>query len=170
MRILGISGQKQSGKDTFAQMIKDKVRSAMIFHFADAIKEEVADACLVSLEEIEKHKQVYRPMLQWWGTEFRRKHQNDDNYWIEQLHNKLWPDWLNIVADVRFPNEVDYIMKQGGMIVRVVRPGLISTDTHASETALNDYAFNHVITNTTLTYLEAQAQELIDNNPYLTQE
>jgi len=58
-----------------------------------------------------------------------------------------------IVTDVRFPNEAQAIKDRGGIVIRVDRPqyldnGLvIRKDEHASETALDDYEFDHVIDN-----------------------
>src|SRR5690606_27790663 len=46
-----------------------------------------------------------------------------------------------VVTDVRFPNEAGYI-DCFGLLVRVERPGIASDDTHASETALDDYDFD----------------------------
>jgi hypothetical protein len=44
-----------------------------------------------------------------------------------------------VVTDVRYPNEADAIRDAGGILVRIVRPGVDDGDTHASETALDDY-------------------------------
>ncbi len=48
-----------------------------------------------------------------------------------------YPNW--IITDVRFPNEVEAIKKVGGIIIRVNRRGMLDTDKHESETALDDY-------------------------------
>jgi hypothetical protein len=53
---------------------------------------------------IEHSKADFRPLLQWWGTEFRRK--QDENYWINK-----WILTANrfqnvIVDDIRFYNEL----------------------------------------------------------------
>lgn len=174
MKIIGIAGKKRSGKDTAAKIIKDIIGPAcQILHFADALKEEVADVCLVSLKEIEENKELFRPMLQWWGTEFRRKYQKDETYWIEQLDQKIIPDWVNIIADVRFPEEAEYIKRNGGVLIRVDRYGGIGPkDSHLSETALDHYTeldFDHVITASSLDSLEQQTKivtELLES--YLT--
>ena len=51
-----------------------------------------------------------------------------------------------VVTDVRFPNEADYI-KRHGFLIRVIRPGLDHTDTHESETALDDYPHDAYLIN-----------------------
>ena len=147
MNLIGIAGKKRSGKDTAAKYIKELLGpQCQILHFADALKLEVADVCLVSLKEIEENKEIFRPMLQWWGTEFRKKYQKDETYWIEKLDEKIIPNWINIIADVRFPEEVDYIKRNGGIVINVIRMNHEMTDTHLSETALEDYdKFDEVI-------------------------
>ena len=52
-----------------------------------------------------------------------------------------------VVTDVRFPNEADGIRELGGVIVRIVRPGLVSTDEHISEKALDNYRPDYVVKN-----------------------
>jgi hypothetical protein len=86
-------------------------------------------------------KERYRLILQWWGTEFRRQMFGDD-YWRQRLAEKiarLEPDQLAIITDVRFPDEADQIKELGGILVRVVRPGMPDTGNHSSETALDHY-------------------------------
>lgn len=85
-------------------------------------------------------KEQFRLVLQWWGTEFRRKMFGDD-YWrrklLERL-NSLSEDTLAIVTDVRFPDEVTQIKHLGGIMVNVYRPGMDDSSTHSSETALDN--------------------------------
>lgn len=82
-----------------------------------------------------------RRILQWWGTEYRRT-QNPD-YWTEAWERKISqydPDDSHIlIDDVRFINELNTIKGQGGLIVKIERPGFNGANNHASETALDDY-------------------------------
>ena len=61
----------------------------------------------------------------------------------------LFPNW--IITDCRFPNEAQAIKDRGGVVIRVKRDvcGIrdIKKDLHPSETALDDYEFDHVIDN-----------------------
>jgi hypothetical protein len=68
------------------------------------------------------------PMLQFWGTNFRRK-QNPD-YWICQVQRKIQSllhqdrnknDLWIIISDTRFKNEVNFIKDCGGYYIRVIR-------------------------------------------------
>src|SRR5690606_32695903 len=52
-----------------------------------------------------------------------------------------------VVTDVRYTNEADEIRRAGGYLVRVLRPGQASTDTHSSEVELDAYPTNRVIVN-----------------------
>ena len=84
-------------------------------------------------------------LLQWWGTEFRRD-QCGANYWVRQVHSQLI-DGINLITDVRFPNEAEFVKDMGGYTVNVTRlnkDGKLYADPsrpadHPSETALDFY-------------------------------
>ncbi len=178
MILLGISGKKQSGKDTCAEMIEEALAGDRFAYvrlaFADALYEEVAEflikqktsilisegarpvlACSIprSLVEakvahIKANKPDYRLLLQWWGTDYRRK--SDPDYWIKRWLAKFreLPDnSFVVVPDVRFLNEAECVEKMGGLLARVTRHA--SEDTHASEVELDDYkSFHYNVANT----------------------
>lgn len=54
---------------------------------------------------------------------------------------------LRVVPDVRFDNEAAYVHSVGGIVVRVVRPGQLSTDTHASEAGVSDALVDLLVRN-----------------------
>lgn len=57
-----------------------------------------------------------------------------------------YPSW--IITDLRFPNEADAIRKKGGLLIRVERPSIVSSDSHPSETSLDNYKlFDKIIIN-----------------------
>lgn len=72
-----------------------------------------------------------------------------------------YPNW--IITDVRFPNEIESIVEKGGIVIRVVNPRKTSTDTHYSETALDNYHdFQKVIINDgTIEDLVVKVRELL---------
>lgn len=91
-----------------------------------------------------------RRILQWWGTEFRRA--QDPDYWTTAWERKLAEFDLQrthiLVDDVRFPNEVKVIKKNGGFFVRIERPGFDGANDHSSENSLDSYAaWDRVILN-----------------------
>lgn len=150
IRLIGLTGRKRHGKDSAYSMLKEMLvgRAHLYrFSFADALKQEVAEALGLSVYQIEQEKEKYRPILQWWGTQWRRS--QDPLYWIKQMERKLefahhFCD-TGIITDVRFPNEADMVRRHNGLIVRVIRPCLESTDTHESETAMDHYPVDKVL-------------------------
>lgn len=139
--------------------------------FSDSLKEEVADMLvpylvgspkwtntpdavlrddLLAIFErgTKEEKEPFRLILQWWGVEFRRQMFNPE-YWLRSL--ELWAsaelhqtkkDLVVLVPDLRMPNECDFIKNASGLLVRVVRPKMDTSDQHSTETALDDY-FNY---------------------------
>jgi len=144
LTVIGISGKKQSGKDTLAKHIANlSVLPVTRIGFADALKEELAKACGVSVEFIDKHKDDFRIGLQWFGTDFRRKF-NGDNYWVNKLLiklNEFGNDKTEIVVitDVRFLSEANVLKQIDAYIVRINRMFGSQVDKHSSETDLDNY-------------------------------
>lgn len=175
MLIIGISGKKQSGKDTVFEFAKKNIKTQVLkFAFADGVKEECAKAAGVSIEHMESNKTIYRKLYQWWGTEFRRV-LYDNDYWIKYLRDKilcnpiiqkdesdnLGKGVVVFITDVRFKNEANWIKSVGGFLVRINRDTNV-IDTHPSETELDDYPFENIINNNlTLEILEWSVQSFL---------
>lgn len=88
-----------------------------------------------------KGKMSAREFMQFFGTEIMRK--MHDNVWANACLNKITKEGsdLAIIADVRFPNEVEAINKAGGKVLRLERN--IHEDNHDSETALDVGNYDH---------------------------
>jgi len=148
--LIGISGKKRSGKDTVASIIAEILDNASVLHFADALRLEVAKATGFSIRYIEEHKENFRLILQGWGTDFRRKIYGHD-YWLKEM-DKAIGELENyggkniIIADVRFENEYDYVKSRNGIMIRIER-SVDYSDTHVSETNLDNKEFDHKILN-----------------------
>lgn len=121
------------------------------------------------------------PMLQFWGTEYRRK--QIDNYWVQKVHDKLETlfssdqQYIIVIADTRFPNEVEFIQSLGslyncnGVYVKIERlneDGSVFIDPsrnhgHPSEVSLNNTPAFKILRAKTgdLESLKIQAQKLI---------
>lgn len=56
-----------------------------------------------------------------------------------------YPNW--VITDTRFENEAQAIKDKGGIIIRVNRPGIEAINAHPSETGLDNWNFDHIITN-----------------------
>lgn len=82
-----------------------------------------------------------REFMQFFGTNVMRKMHND--VWANACLNKILKEGsdLAIIADVRFPNEVEAITKAGGKVLRLERN--VHEDDHDSETALDADNYDH---------------------------
>ncbi len=82
-----------------------------------------------------------REFMQFFGTDIMRN--IHPNVWTNACLNKITKEGseLSIVADVRFPNEVEAINRAGGKVVRLERD--VHEDKHDSETALDVDNYNH---------------------------
>ena len=82
-----------------------------------------------------------REFMQFFGTEVMRKMHHD--VWANACLNKIIKEGsdLAIIADVRFPNEVEAITKAGGKVLRLERN--VHEDDHDSETALDADNYDH---------------------------
>lgn len=82
-----------------------------------------------------------REFMQFFGTNVMRKMHHD--VWANACLNKIIKEGsdLAIIADVRFPNEVEAITKAGGKVLRLERN--VHEDDHDSETALDADNYDH---------------------------
>jgi hypothetical protein len=150
MNLIGITGKKRSGKDTVATaMQRHFAGRTQKIAFADQLKKEVCLALRIHFEQLEANKEFYRPILQWWGTNWRRGHDHD--YWVNQWLD-FWSENVKfkfcetiIAPDVRFLNEAAAIRDRGGIIVRVVKIGQPDDDRHGSETEMDNIEADAII-------------------------
>jgi hypothetical protein len=107
-----------------------------------------------------------RRLLQWWGTEYRRE--QDPDYWVKRVEERIkseLPEFV-LLDDMRFPNEFAWVESQGGVTVKVSRPGFAGLSAeaaqHASETSLDGFTFQHNISvpDGNLPVLQAEAKHL----------
>jgi len=160
MILIGLSGKKQSGKDTFCGFLREAAKNHGVsterIAFADSLKEELAAACHVTPDFIECHKDQFRLGLQWWGTEFRRQICGYDGYWIDKLNKKLILSTADVVIipDVRFVNEARFVLRHGGRVIRIVRAGADrnaeSTHQHVSETDMDGFTCDYQVRASTI--------------------
>lgn len=148
MEVLGIGYKKQSGKDTLAKLIKDlapKRKTVLIKSFSGELYKEVSLATGVPVATIEANKAIFRPILQWWGTEFRKGFGENQTYWIDKLFkyvdNLIMDVDLLIIPDVRFYSEIKAIKDRDGKLVEIIRDTVFTPnpDKHSSETELDDF-------------------------------
>lgn len=162
--IIGISGKAGSGKDTAAKMLEvlyanpdisyedfsnrkyKNFADIQIVHFADILKETVQ--VLFGIGEWETNTQEgKKTTIEWIGKTVRELLQGvgqglrdaiDPNLWIKVLFANT-ENWSNyIIADVRYPNELDAIKERNGILLRIDRKDA-GAGNHSSEIALDDY-------------------------------
>lgn len=180
-KIVAFAGRKQSGKTTCSNAVSDywklrypEANNCNIYNFADALKEDICinilglthDQCYGddeqknSLTELswENKKLTAREVMQFVGTDIFRKLKID--VWTSATLNKIKKDNhdLAIIADCRFPNEVESIKDHGGVVIKLTRNPYNSD--HESEKALDpslydDKNFDLVLMNHTMT-IDAQ--------------
>ena len=128
---------------------------------------------------IDARKDILRPILQLWGTEYRRK--QDPGYWIKKNVERIERLRSNgcvaiVVDDMRFHNEAQALSEIGFTIVKVVvhnaeqlrrvlaRDGSIDVKnlSHASELQSDSMAANHIIDNSGEQYeLVAELENIV---------
>lgn len=174
-KIIAFAGRKQSGKTTSAEFVAHlfwQQGDSKIYNFADPLKNLCIDIlglkysqCYGSDEDKNQLVNCYwdnkqltaREVLQMVGTDMFRKLQNHvwSNATIRQILREQ-PD-IGIIADCRFPNEVDAIKRVGGIVIKLTRNPHNSD--HSSEIALDpdqydQSLFDLVIDNDNMTIAE----------------
>jgi hypothetical protein len=167
MKLFGITGRMRAGKDSFFSIVAER-HPAVRLAFADELKAECAAACGVTVLEINERKAVFRPLLQWWGTDFRRA--ADPEYWLKRMAARLDTlpeDALVFVTDVRFENEAALIRSRAGDIIRVVRsvePEANGLAGHASETEQEAIAADYTVSAANLAELRDAVNHWLNKN------
>jgi len=165
-KLIGIGYQKQVGKDTAAEIICELLKPAtcLIFHFADALKQEVSDALGVSVAELNENKKLYRPLLQWWGTEYRRG--QDPHYWTLKMQEQLdfYKSDYKIIADVRFLNEGNFVKNNDGILVLITNiKSENNFDSHRSETEGKYLCWDlHISNSGSIDLLKSNCKEFVN--------
>ena len=148
---IGLCGYMRSGKDTVADYLIENYDYTR-FGFAQALKEEVARGVGCTPEELNEEplRSEVRPVLQVWGTEFRRA--QDPDYWIRQADQKIsrhqnlhYPRPI-VFNDVRFQNEIDMLRQCGFIIIKIdmtVEDVLIYQEAHGEARAVTMARLEH---------------------------
>lgn len=156
--IIAFAGKKQSGKTTSAEFIKNIFtnQTSKVYNFADPLKQNICIDILgltynqcygsdISKNELVdcywNNKQLSaREVMQIIGTDIFRKMQN--NVWANATIKKIKQEnkEISIIADCRFPNEVDAIKIAGGIVIKLTRNPHNSM--HESEIALDEQYYD----------------------------
>lgn len=148
MRVIGVAGQAQFGKDTLADRLCLKLNEAgekwNRSAFAHAVKKVFCETFNVDLEFVEKWKVVpeapegfslpVRQALQFIGDGFR---QIQPSIWLDLAFRDK--EKSSIISDVRYINEFTRIKKEGGLNIIVARPDRLNNDPNPSESQIRPY-------------------------------
>ncbi len=144
--IIAFTGKMGSGKDTCATLLCKNLCNHKRMMFAGHLKNVTKIAFKWTDDHVNGSlKDVTCPywgvtpryVLQTLGTDYLR------NYIDENYHTKIIDLDIKqyirdgyksiILTDLRFPNEANYVKENGGIIIKVDRPGLDGVSSHQSE-------------------------------------
>lgn len=156
MKVILVSGKAQSGKDTFASILRENLVAGqyrvLITHYADLLKY----ICCNYLGWDGKKDEKGRKMLQYVGTDIVRK--QNPTLWVDfvsMILKYFYENWdYVIIPDCRFRNEITTMIENGfdTIHIRVVRQSYNNALTteqkkHISETSLDDIEPDYYIYN-----------------------
>ena len=169
--IIGLTGKKRSGKTTASDYLMYRFNGHLIdfnsvrINFKDALLDELRanfPALLQAIADSYDHSDydgmdpwtvdklfrekppMMRALLQNYGTEVRRG--DDPLYWIRRWNQRAKEEQRHVITDdVRFLNEAQAVKDLGGIVVRIVREDLPSTDTHQSEAEMDQIEPDYTI-------------------------
>lgn len=188
--LIGLCGNAGVGKDTFAETFHSF--GFRQYSFAGPVKDVCCAAFGISpdyftdrqlKEEVHPYwERSPRELAQLVGTELFREYFGD-NFWIKNLELQLILDFDSnedvkaIISDVRFQNEAQWILDNGGVLVHLTRPGYtgnVGIPGHASEAGIDFRSLrfaadtkqvHFVLNDGTLSDLEDKALAFIDLLP-----
>lgn len=175
--LIAICGHKFSGKSTVARLLHYATGYEVV-SFADKLKDITCVLSGCTREDLEDYefketqcvppylvpyclnaeKPTFRAFLQYFGSEIMRG--VNDNIWIDCTLSNCDKDC--IVSDCRFPNEAKAVKARGGIVIKVVRPDAKASDSHQSETKIDEIEPDYTIWNdTTLENLVLNVDSLV---------
>lgn len=140
--LIGLTAQKRNGKDLMGDYLINKYNFVRLT-FADKVKKIAQITYDFTDDQMDENKDKIDP---YWnitprdafkeiGTFYRNK---DPEFWIKVVKKQYEEitDKCVVITDVRYLNEAEFIRNHGGIIVRIVRPSIISSCEHSSEQEL----------------------------------
>jgi len=169
--IVGISGKARSGKDTFAEMLATELNKGayppyVMMAFANELKLRCQAAFYLSWEQLwgdekerpdKRYKRCHttttggvdtdmpiywtaREIMQNYGAFYRTI---DNEFWVKNLFKVAEEkEYTNvIITDVRYINEANYVIDNGGYVIRIERESKddVHNMQHPSEIELDNY-------------------------------
>jgi hypothetical protein len=171
INLIGIHGKAGAGKDTVSDFITESYENHYWEAFANPLKEVASKAFGIPISQLydSTFKEVEgdfwgvspRQISQYLGTEMFRVGLAalipgiGADFWVKRMQGILNGDLVDplyqdyyvpgdtvVISDVRFQNEYDFIISNGGIIIHLTRPGADGTvgiPNHISESDINLY-------------------------------
>jgi hypothetical protein len=133
--VFGISGVATAGKDLFASILVNQLKSSGFkvsrYALADALKKDCDEFCkekfgFSAYTQIPEQKLIIRPFLVWYGGAQRTR--TEGKYWRDIVQSKLEKDDSNfsVITDIRYAHypkdEIQWIKEDcNGIVVHVTR-------------------------------------------------
>lgn len=169
-KLIGITGHAGVGKDTVASYLNDWYENCYSESFAGPLKDACSYAFGIPLDDFYDAEAKETPVKYWndltprkiaqfVGTEMFRETISKlfgiefvKDFWIRRLEGKLsrqillgddghyYPEDTVVVPDVRFQNEYDWIIRNNGIVIHLVRDGKdgnVGIAGHASEAGVD---------------------------------
>lgn len=142
-RLIGIMGLARVGKDTATAHLCDTYGMES-YAFADPIKSMLTGVFGDLFRDGDREAPIDwlgkspRQLMQTLGTEWGREIVHPD-LWV-LVADQMWKKYQEIgwgagvvLSDVRFRNEAEWVLAQGGLLISLSRDGVAAVATHVSE-------------------------------------
>jgi rhodanese-related sulfurtransferase len=185
--IIGVIGFIGSGKGTVADILVEK-QGFVKLSFADAVKDATAaifgwQRSLLEGDTLES-REFRETNDEWWANRFGFEHFSPrlalqlmgteagrdvfhKDVWVYALERKMEMYKNVVIADVRFPNEIEWMRSKGGFAVRVVRgmdPAWYDTALSANREKNTDLMSGHKIHYSEWAWVGQIMDYQLDNN------
>lgn len=158
--IVGLSGKAGAGKDTVADLLVAR-HGFRKFAFGRSVKDACAAVFSFSHEQLYGSQQAKNSVDPAWGYSPRQAMQAlgdalrgalDSDVWVKSLARQIELSGCDrvVICDVRYRNEIDWLVQQGGVAIRIERPSSLSGNeaAHQSEIALDSFSgWDYIIRN-----------------------
>jgi hypothetical protein len=132
--IIGISGNRCVGKDTFYKFLFTLDRRFKRYAFADSLKQDLdplfKNQFNIDIFNIEaKEKEIIRPIMISYGVAWRNI---DVNHWVKNVYNNIQKECdytIPVITDLRYKNELEFLREKYGnklIHINITRKGSIS--------------------------------------------
>jgi hypothetical protein len=180
--IIAFVGKKGSGKSTACEYLSTD--NTIRINFKDKLIEELRtkfpELLQAIIKTLDDNAMTYNPANPWtverlftekpllvrtlmqnYGTDVCRA--SDPDYFVKTWEAKVaeYHDHRILTDDCRFISEYEAVRRQGGVVIRIERVGLVSTDTHTSELEMDSIPADYTIKASTKDELYTQLDSII---------